>query len=136
MLLEGRVHKEGKFWISECEALDATTQGNSKQEAIRMLADWIQTAIDDSEFPVNIKPVDADLEIRVEPSAKILALMLQRTRQKIGLTVREAAKALGFKSHNAYSQYENGQREPSISQLERFLEKLSPDGEELMVKIG
>ncbi len=136
MYLEGKVYKDGKFWIAECESLDAMTQGRSKVEAIGMLKDWIQSALEDSEFDVEVveRAKSGNLAIAPTRAQPLIALMLQRTREKKGISVRELAKALGFKSHNSYAQYESGKSEPSVSQLDRFLKAIQPNG--YRVKIG
>jgi DNA-binding XRE family transcriptional regulator len=137
MYLEGKVYRDGKFWIAECEALDAMTQGKSKKDAIEMLKDWICSALENPKFPVDVKErlKKGELVIFSENNPALIALVLQRTREKSGLSLREAAKSLGFKSHNAYAQYEQGRSEPSLSQLERFLSTMSPH-RGVRVKIG
>lgn len=127
MQLQGKVYKSGKFWLAECPALDAMTQGKSKRDAINMLKDWIQSAAGRPQLAIDIAEGQAGrISIETKELAPILALMLQRAREESGLSVRQVAAKLGLKSHTAYAQYERGKSEPSLSQLEKFLAVISP----------
>lgn len=121
MVLEGRVFKDKSLWLSEIPALDAMTQGRSKKEAIEMVADWIRSIINDPNLEVSVIERQGLLFVELPVTAPVIALLLQKNRERQGLSVREMAERLGFKSHNAYAQYERGKVEPSLSQLERFL---------------
>lgn len=135
MVLEAKVYKSGKFWISEAPALNAMTQGESKTDALDMLKDWIRSALNNPRYPVRIETEDAQLTVHIPTSPEVVSLVLKRLRERRGLTVREAARILGFKSHNAYAQYERGTIEPKLSQLERFLQELQGKTE-LKIKVG
>jgi DNA-binding XRE family transcriptional regulator len=127
MIFEGRLYKSGKYWIAEIPALDAMTQGTTQAEAITMIKDWLVTAVDRRGFKALVSNFKKEiLYVETNENAAVMALLLQRQRQKNGLTVREAAKRLGLKSHNAYAQYERGKSEPSLSKLEEILAALSP----------
>jgi hypothetical protein len=41
MELEGRIWKDGKFWLVEIPILDAMTQGKSRKDALRMIEDAV-----------------------------------------------------------------------------------------------
>ena len=43
MRFEGRVKKDGRFWLVEIPAFDAVTQGRTKREAFEMAEDLIET---------------------------------------------------------------------------------------------
>lgn len=136
MIFGGRVFKRGKFWIAECDSLDASTQGFSKKEAIEMLADWIETAANNKSLLVRVgEGPKNSLIIETNENAAIIALILQRERQKHGLSVRDVARLLGMKSHTAYAQYERGKTEPSLTQMERFLSAIAPE-KRVQFKIG
>lgn len=127
MLFDANIYKDGSFWLAEIEALDAMTQGHTRKEAVAMLKDWIRSSLDDSRHPVEIRHNEGEsFFVWVEPSLQVTALFLTRQRLKSGMTVRQAAHKLGFKSHNSYAQYEQGKAEPSLSQLQRFVKVLSP----------
>lgn len=46
MELEGRVWKDGKFWLVEVPILDAMTQGKSRRDALRMIEDAVTGLIE------------------------------------------------------------------------------------------
>ena len=136
MYLEGKIYKDGKFWLAEIPALDAMTQGHTKAEAMDMIIDWLDTAIDNSEFHAKIFDMHKDVFTieSVKPNL-VLALLLRRQRAKSGLTIRDIAKLLNLKSHNSYSQYEKGSVEPSLSQVERFVTAMNPE-RKVTLKVG
>ncbi len=134
MVFEAKVYKSGKFWISEAPVLDAMTQGTTKAEAIEMLKDWIRSALDQP-VKVEIKESGNSLLVSAPTTPQLTSLVLKRLRERMGLMVREAAKLLGFKSHNAYAQYERGTIEPKLSQLERILEEMNGKTE-LKIRFG
>jgi ribosome-binding protein aMBF1 (putative translation factor) len=101
-----------------------------------MLRDWIRTALDRPDFKIDAK-IDSSgkVTLTVEDNAPVLALVLQRQRQKHGLTVRQVAERLKMKTHSSYAQYERGKSEPSVSQLDRFLSVIAPE-RRVRVKVG
>jgi environmental stress-induced protein Ves len=72
------VHK-GKFWLIEVRALDVMTQGHTKREAFEMIADAIETLVDQPGFKVMVYPgKDGDFEISASDPGAIEALSLRR----------------------------------------------------------
>jgi hypothetical protein len=59
MRLSGRIWKDGKFWLAEVPMLDATTQGHSEREALRMTADLVETMADKKGLKVAVFPRSA-----------------------------------------------------------------------------
>ena len=45
MRFEGKVIRDGRFWLAEIPLLDAITQGKTRAEALAMIADWLETMI-------------------------------------------------------------------------------------------
>lgn len=45
MELEGKLWKSGKFWLIEVPAVEVMTQGYSREEALKMIADAIEGLI-------------------------------------------------------------------------------------------
>jgi predicted RNase H-like HicB family nuclease len=41
MRFEGKLTRDGKWWLAEIPLLDATTQGHTRKEALEMIADWV-----------------------------------------------------------------------------------------------
>ncbi len=134
MVLEGRVFKEKSQWLAEIPALDAMTQGHSKKEAIEMVVDWIRSILNDQSLKIVVHEKQGALLVELPVTAPVISLLLQKNRERQGLTIREMAQRLGFKSHNGYAQYEHGKIEPSLSQLERFLSEAASPG--IKIKVG
>lgn len=132
--LEGRIWKDGKFWLVEVSALDIMTQGKTKKEAYVMIKDAIETHVHVESFSVLITPGDAD-EFNVSTEnerdvALLIALMLKRQRVKRHLTLEDMRKRLDVGSRSNYAQYEKGISVPGIVQLSKFVEAM---GEQLMI---
>ena len=99
MRLAGRVWKDGKFWLAEVPMLDAMTQGRSRPQAFRMMADLVETMADKKGFHVAIFPcARGTFEIGSDDAATLVAVMLRRQREKHGLSLSEVAARLGSRS--------------------------------------
>lgn len=128
MRFEGRITKDGKFWLVEIPAFDALTQGRTKREAYEMAKDLIETMAGKPEFQVTIYPAGRDaFEIGANSIGTLLALLLKRQRERQGMTLSEAAERLGQTSKNAYARYEQGKAMPSVEKLEQLLKAVAPD---------
>ena len=128
MRFEGRVKKEGRFWLIEIPAFDASTQGRTKREALEMAEDLIETMAGAEGFRVRAYPSGGEtLEIEANHIGTLLALLLRRQRERQGLTLAEAAQRLGQSSPNAYARYEQGHVMPSVEKLEQLLKAIAPD---------
>jgi DNA-binding XRE family transcriptional regulator len=135
MNLEGRIWKSetSRYWLVEVQDLDIVTEGSSRRDAADMLRDAVESLVNREGFRVRVT-VDRDGRCRVgsNDDAVLLAFMLQRLRQREGLSVREVARRLGAKSPNAYAQYETGRIAPSIETLSRLLAALNPAFEPIL----
>jgi predicted RNase H-like HicB family nuclease len=56
MRFEGRIWKDGKYWLVEVPAFDAVTQGRTKREAHEMAKDLIETMANTPGFEVTVYP--------------------------------------------------------------------------------
>ena len=45
MRFQGKLYKEGTFWLAEVPIFAAMTQGRTRKEARAMIADWFATLI-------------------------------------------------------------------------------------------
>ena len=118
MRFEGRVQKQGRFWLVEIPAFDAVTQGRTKREAFAMAEDLIETMAAEKGFRVKAFPSRGEtFEIEANRIGTLLALLLRRQRERQGLTLSEAAERLGQSSRNAYARYEQGRAMPSVEKL-------------------
>jgi len=128
MRFDGRINKDGRFWLVEVPAFDALTQGRSKREALAMAKDLIETMANVKGFRVTVYPAGREtFEVGANRIDILLALLLRRQRERTGLTLAEAAERLGQRSRNAYARYEQGKAMPTVEKLEELLEAIAPD---------
>jgi len=132
MELEGKVWKEGKFWLIEVSSLNLMTQGKTRKEALEMVKDAILGLIEcyfEFEKDLDVTVIDYKRDIigiTSNNNKLLLALSLRRQREKSGSTLREAAERLGSKSTNAYAQYEKGRTNITIEKFEHLLVAANP----------
>jgi ribosome-binding protein aMBF1 (putative translation factor) len=128
MRFEGRVRKDGRFWLVEVPAFDAVTQGRTKREALEMAADLLETMASTKGFRVTALPTGREtFEVGASHLGVLLALLLRRQRERRGLSLAEAAERLGQRSKNAYARYEQGKAMPTVAKLEQLLKAIAPD---------
>lgn len=126
MIFKGKVHKNIKSescQLVEIPLLDLMTQGEDPEDCLLMVVDAIESLDPTLKGKLSTKWADkkkSDFFLICE-DPKIIGMLLQRQRIASGMTVKEAAKKLGFKSHNSISAYEQGEREPTISKLSQIL---------------
>lgn len=134
MEMEGKIWKDGKFWLIEVPALDAMTQGKTRKEALAMLKDLVfemakSYFADEISEDFSVTVIDYKknvIGIIASDNRFFLALSLRRQREKSGSTVREASERLGSKSPNAYAQYERGKTSISVDKYEELLTAANP----------
>jgi DNA-binding XRE family transcriptional regulator len=127
MRLAGRIWKDGKFWLAEVPMLDALTQGRSRPQAFRMMADLVETMADKKGLRVAIFPgARGAFEIGSDDAAALVAVMLRRQREKHGLSLSEVARRLGSRSKTAYARYEQGRSVPTVEKLFELLSAVAP----------
>lgn len=134
MEMEGKIWKDGKFWLVEVPALDAMTQGKTRKEALAMVEDLVFEMTNNyfkdevsKDFSITIVDYRKDvIGVTASDNKLFLALSLRRQREKSGSTVREASERLGSKSPNAYAQYERGKTSISVDKYEELLTAANP----------
>lgn len=132
MKFEGRITKDGRWWLVEVPALEAMTQGRTRTEACEMICDWIRTMLDDPNYEVVVQDRSRRSEtvwITAEDPAKLIALMLRRQREAGQLSLAQVAANLGSKSRNAYARYEQGKAVPAADQLGRLVRAARPSAD-------
>jgi Helix-turn-helix len=133
MRFEGRMHKQGRYWATEVPILGVVTQGRTRSDAYRMVADAIEMLVDKIGFAVEVFPGDGGyFEVGSSDFASLTALMLKRQRLLNGVTLAEAAERLNATSPNTYARYEQGRTKPSVEQLGRLVAAVSP-GSDLLI---
>ncbi len=122
MRFQGRVYKDGKWWLSEVPIFGAMTQGHSKKEALAMIVDWFATMVNQPSFSVTAhEGKNGTFEVSSSDTKSMIRLLLQRQRQLNGLSLSAAAERLGAKSRNAYARYEQGVSVPTVEKLDALL---------------
>lgn len=128
MRFEGKVIRDGRFWLAEIPLLEAMTQGKSRAEALTMITDWVETMVNRPEFHAQVHPRGKnEFEVSGNDVGALTALLLRRQRQASGATLREVADRLGATSRNAYARYERGEVVPTIEKLDALLKATSPE---------
>jgi len=134
MRLAGRIWRDGKFWLAEVPVLDAMTQGRSRPEAFRMMADLVETMADKKGFLVDVfRGTRGAFEIGSDDAAAMVAVMLRRQREKHGVSLSEVARRLGSRSKTAYARYEQGRSVPTVEKLFELLAAVAP-GEDFVLQ--
>ena len=130
MRFEGRILRDGRWWLAEVPLLDAMTQGRTRKEALEMIGDWLETMVDRKGFEAKVYPLSATtFEIAGSDAAGMTALLLRRRREASGTSLRDMATRLGSSSRNAYARYERGDAVPTVEKLDALLKATSPGGD-------
>lgn len=130
MRFEGRLIRDGRWWLAEIPLLEARTQGHTRREAFEMIKDWVETAIDRRHFRATVHPRGrTDFELEGSDAAAMIALLLRRRREASGASLRDMATRLGSSSRNSYARYERGEAVPTVEKLDELLRATSPGGD-------
>jgi len=128
MRFNGKVYKDGKYWLAEVPILDVMTQGHTRKEAYIMVKDLLETLANRPGFSVQVHPSKQGVfEVSSSDLRGMVSLLLKRKRACSGLSLAEAATRLGAKSRNAYARYEQGLSVPTVEKLNELLQAVSPD---------
>jgi hypothetical protein len=137
MRFQGKVYRSGQHWIADVPIFDATTQGRSRKEALEMIADWFHTMANRKAFAVSVHHVAGDeIELASDDTRAMISLLLQRQRQKSGLSLAQVSERLGATSRNAYARYERGITVPSVEKLDQLLRAVAPNREIVVRESG
>ena len=130
MRFEGKLTRDGRFWLAEIPLLEAMTQGKTRADALAMIGDWLETMINRPDFRAQVHPRGKDeFEVSGNDVAALTALLLRRRREASGASLREVAERLGASSRNAYARYERGDAVPTVEKLDALLKATSPEGD-------
>lgn len=130
MRFEGKLTRDGRFWLAEIPLLNAMTQGRTRAEALQMIGDWLESMVDRKGFEARVHPTGKrEFEIAGNDAAAMTALLLRRRRQASGSSLAEVAARLGASSRNTYARYERGEVVPSLGKLDALLKATSPGGD-------
>lgn len=130
MRFEGTLVRDGRFWLAEIPLLDAMTQGRTRAEALKMIADWLETMVNRPNFRAEVYPRGkSEFEVSGNDVAAMTALLLRRRREASGASLRDVASRLGASSRNAYARYERGEVVPTVDKLDALLKATAPDAD-------
>ncbi len=130
MRFEGKVTRDGRFWLAEIPLLEAITQGRTKAEALEMIGDWLETMVNRRGFHARVHATGRyEFELAGNNAAAMTALLLRRRREASGASLRDVASRLGASSRNAYARYERGDVVPTLDKLDSLFKATSPDGD-------
>jgi len=128
MRFEGKVFRDGRFWLAEIPLLDAMTQGRTRKEALLMIGDWLETMVNRTGFSAEVYPRGTnEFEVSGNDAGAMTALLLRRRREASGASLRDVATRLGATSRNAYARYERGDAVPTVDKLDELLKAASPE---------
>ena len=134
MRFEGKLSRDGRFWLAEIPLLDAMTQGRTRAEALEMIGDWLETMINRPSFHAEVYPRGkVEFEVSGNDIAAMTALLLRRRREASGASLRDVASRLGSSSRNSYARYERGDAVPTVEKLDALLKATSP-GEDFVIR--
>jgi hypothetical protein len=130
MRFEGKLARDGRFWLAEIPLLDAMTQGKTRAEALVMISDWLETMVNRPGIRAQVYPRgNNEFEISGSDVGALTALLLRRRREASGASLRDVAERLGATSRNAYARYERGEAVPTVDKLDALLKATSPNGD-------
>ncbi|MHC4470781.1 MAG: helix-turn-helix domain-containing protein [Planctomycetota bacterium] len=128
MRLEGRLERDGRWWLAEIPVLDSVTQGRTKAEALEMVTDLVETMVDRPGFAAHVHLArGSTFEVSCSDFGALVAILLRRLRARSGLTLAEVAGRLGHTSPNAYARYEQGRTVPTVEKLAELLRAVDCD---------
>ena len=128
MRFSGKIYKDGKYWLAEIPILDLMTQGRTKREAYEMVADMMDTMVNQKDFEITVFKGKKDtFEVGSSDVKYFVCLLLQRKRELSGLSLSQVASRLGMPSRNTFARYEQGKSVPSVEKLNDLLRAVCPE---------
>ena len=128
MRFSGKIYKDGKYWLAEILILDLMTQGRTKREAYEMVANMLDTMVNQKDFEITVFKGKKDtFEVGSSDAKYFVRLLLQRKRELSGLSLSQVASRLGMSSRNTYARYEQGKSVPSVEKLNDLLRAVCPE---------
>jgi DNA-binding XRE family transcriptional regulator len=130
MVIEGRIVRDGRWYLAEIPLLDGMTQSRTRKGALTMAADWVSILAPGGDVKVTARAITSDrFVIECHPPEALIALALRRRREAAGLSLAEVAERIGAKSRNAYARYEQGAALPTITKLAELFRAVDPEHE-------
>ena len=107
MNFEGKLKKDGRFWLVEVPALGVMTQGRNRKDALRMVADAIESMVNYPKFKVTVTVAKGDtFLVGARMAGPLVALFLREQRHVHGLSYAQLAERLGSRPRSTFAKYE------------------------------
>ena len=130
MRFSGLIYKNGSQWLAEIPILDLMTQGKTKKGTYGMVADMLESLVDQKGFKITvIKKSNDSFEIGANDIRHLVSLLLRRKRESSGLSLAQVSERLSAVSRNSYARYEQGKSMPTIEKLNELLHAVCPQSE-------
>jgi predicted RNase H-like HicB family nuclease len=95
MRFAGKLVRDGRWWLAEIPMLDALTQGRTRREALEMVKDWLETAVNRGDFHATVHEKGrAKFEVSGSDATSMVALLLRRRRAASGVSLKEMTAGL------------------------------------------
>jgi DNA-binding XRE family transcriptional regulator len=128
MLIEGRIIRDGRWYLAEIPLLDGMTQSRTRKGALAMASDWVKALAPIGGVEVSARALSGDrFVLECDPPEALIALALRRRREAAGLSLADVARRIGAKSRNAYARYEQGTALPTITKLAELFRAVDPE---------
>lgn len=128
MRIGGTLSKQGEFWAVEIPMLVIFTQGTSWADALDMAKDAVETVVNMPGFVATVQSDGGNtFTVGSSDPGALVGACLKQLRSSMGISIRDAAKALGSSSPTAYSVYETGQTMPSLQKFAELVLAIAGD---------
>ena len=133
MMLRGQIRRSGRWWSADVPAAGVFTQGRSRKDARAMIADALESIIDRRGFKVRVGELgpaaNGAIDVIVEASepSRLASYVLRYQREKHGISLARAARAIGQTSKTAYARYEQGHVVPTLDKFAELLGAVAPE---------
>ncbi|MBC7532996.1 MAG: helix-turn-helix transcriptional regulator [Oligoflexus sp.] len=134
MLITAKIFEDKGGWLAQCESFCLMTQGSSKNDALSMLSDAVQSLYPNFNHQVTwINEKEGLAAVESESIAEALGIMIERNRNDSDLTLNEFANLVGSRNHNSIYAYERATREASFTKIEELMKAL---GKKLVITLA
>ena len=129
-------HGKEKHWAIGVPLLGIYTQGRSKNDALRMIEDAVENAVEMKGFKVEAQATgDETFALSANDFKVLLGFLLKQQRSSKKLSLRKVSDKLGSTSPNAFTRYEKAKANTTLEKLAELMGAVSED-KFLLLKTG
>jgi hypothetical protein len=93
--LEGRLERDGGWWLAAIPALDAMTQARTRSRALAMVVDLLETMVDRPGFSARVHPGPGrTFEVSGSDVGAVVDVLLRRARLRSGRSLADVTELL------------------------------------------